>query len=391
MVRNVRLSHLLSCLYDTVLLDDLKDEMIFIMQVQKSPSMCLFTLLSFAFPNCVAAGLGSGVKPSTILEFFNSGRDVILALGATASSQMRDLSSSLGIDVAPGKAVVIDHFHHDANIAADHTAIVTSSLGKLPAVFGSNSYHSVLFKGVGLSVSRQTEVAFHAITAERTGYAGIPGEPVPEGGVLAGQALGLVSLVQGRNNARAAVIGSVEMFSNKFLAANQDNAGATLDIVLWTFQQRGVLQASPLRHRIIGSESDNEPAIYRINDMVEVAVDIMECGESGCSPFVANDIQIEFVMLDPYIRTFLSQNPQNKNGTYSTIVKVPDTYGVFKWVLTYHRLGYSWLDIVHTVPVRPFRHYEYERFIVQAYPYYASTASMMAGFFALGFLFLYSR
>lgn len=340
-------------------------------------------------PSFTVAELGSGVKPSTILEFFNEGRDVLLALDETASSQMRDLSSSLGIDVAPGNAVVIDHFHHDANIAADHTAVVSSSLAKLPAVFDSNSYSSVLFKGVGLSVSRQTEVAFHAITAERTGYAGTPGEGVPQGSVLAGQALGLVSLVQGRNNARAAVIGSVEMFSNKFLAASKDNAGATLDILLWTFHQRGVLQASPLRHRIIGG--DNEPAIYRINDMVEVAIDIMECGESGCVPFVANDIQIEFVMLDPYIRTYLSQNSTNGNGTYSTIVKVPDTYGVFKWVLTYHRLGYSWLDIVHTVPVRPFRHYEYERFIVQAYPYYASTVSMMAGFFALGFLFLYSR
>jgi oligosaccharyltransferase complex subunit beta len=41
--------------------------------------------------------------------------------------------------------------------------------------------------------------------------------------------------------------------------------------------------------------------------------------------------------------------------------------------------------------VRPFKHDEYERFIVQAYPYYASVASMMAGFLALGALFLYTK
>lgn len=33
-------------------------------------------------------------------------------------------------------------------------------------------------------------------------------------------------------------------------------------------------------------------------------------------------------------------------GTFSTVVKVPDQYGVFKWVLTYHRRGYSYIDLV---------------------------------------------
>lgn len=47
------------------------------------------------------------------------------------------------------------------------------------------------------------------------------------------------------------------------------------------------------------------------------------------------------------------------------MVKVPDQYGVFKWVLRYHRLGYSYIDMEATVPIRPFRHSEYERFILQ--------------------------
>ena len=44
-----------------------------------------------------------------------------------------------------------------------------------------------------------------------------------------------------------------------------------------------------------------------------------------------------------------------------------------------------------TVPIRPFKHNEYERFIVQAYPYYASLISMMAGFLAVGGYFLYTK
>lgn len=93
-------------------------------------------------------------------------------------------------------------------------------------------------------------------------------------------------------------------------------------------------------------------------------------------------------MLHPYLRVNLGHNG---NGTFSAAVKVPDVYGVFKWVVDYQRPGYSWVSLQHTVSVRPFRHDEYERFIPQAYPYYASVASMMAGFFAMSFFFLYSK
>jgi len=43
------------------------------------------------------------------------------------------------------------------------------------------------------------------------------------------------------------------------------------------------------------------------------------------------------------------------------------------------------------VPVRPFRHDEYERFITAAYPYYVSAASTMAAFFLLGIAVLYTK
>lgn len=125
---------------------------------------------------------------------------------------------------------------------------------------------------------------------------------------------------------------------------------------------------------------------------------------------------------------------------------MPDVYGVFKYVVDYSHRGYSYIKLTHQVrdlriesvpelyacayvaalrarlprrrktraraapklstpltlpslplhphpqvPVRPFKHNEYERFLVCAYPYYASALSMMAGFFVLGFYFLYTK
>jgi oligosaccharyltransferase complex subunit beta len=57
----------------------------------------------------------------------------------------------------------------------------------------------------------------------------------------------------------------------------------------------------------------------------------------------------------------------------------------------YKHLGYSYINFEETVPVRPYKHDEYARFLMAAYPYYASVASSMAAFFLLGFVYLYSR
>lgn len=45
----------------------------------------------------------------------------------------------------------------------------------------------------------------------------------------------------------------------------------------------------------------------------------------------------------------------------------------------------------HQVSIRPFTHSEYERFLVAAYPYYASALSVMAGFLVFCAAFLYSK
>lgn len=51
--------------------------------------------------------------------------------------------------------------------------------------------------------------------------------------------------------------------------------------------------------------------------------------------------QVEFVMLDPYVR--LALQPAG-NGTYSVTYKVPDVYGVFKYVLDYKHTGLSYVQ-----------------------------------------------
>jgi len=105
-------------------------------------------------------------------------------------------------------------------------------------------------------------------------------------------------------------------------------------------------------------------------------------------PFKANDVQLEYRMLDPYVRSTLKGDDK---GTFSTTFTLPDVYGIFTFKVEYVRKGYGFLSTISRVPVRPFRHNEYERFIGSAFPYYAGATSMLGGLFLFSFVFLYHR
>jgi oligosaccharyltransferase complex subunit beta len=74
---------------------------------------------------------------------------------------------------------------------------------------------------------------------------------------------------------------------------------------------------------------------------------------SSWGPVYLPDLQLDFTMLDPHIRTSLKQVSSSSSGTtYSASFKAPDRHGVFKFVVEYWRPGYVVLlpvDIVADV------------------------------------------
>jgi oligosaccharyltransferase complex subunit beta len=235
-----------------------------------------------------------------------------------------------------------------------------------------------------------------------TTYSADPRERVREYPQSAGKDTLLVTAIQARNNARVVFSGSLDLFSNKlFNAAVQQSGDGSKkhdrsgnedfcrELSLWAFQQRGLLRASSLTHNLVGSTNRN-PQAYRVKDNIQFSVLLEQYdGASGkWVPFTNNDVQLEFVMIDPYVRLNLRHDGK---GRYSLDFQVPDVYGVFKFRLQYHKVGWSNLDLEQQVSVHPFRHNEFERFIDVAYPYYLSTICNLVAFFIFGFVFLYNR
>lgn len=121
------------------------------------------------------------------------------------------------------------------------------------------------------------------LSASPTAYSAKPGAAVTEVN-LAGGELGLVALVQARNNARAAVVGSLHALSDAAFSAPAARNAAFLGAAgRWAFNERGVLRAGALRHRVAGGP--DAPASYRINDEVEVETTITECADGTCKPY----------------------------------------------------------------------------------------------------------
>jgi len=357
--------------------------------------LILFTPSATDFPN--------GISTRSVLDFVDEGHNVLLVGGTEMGKLLRDVSSDCNVEFDEDGTSVIDHFNFDtSDVDNDHTLLVVDPSHIAPSriIFEKPIEAPILFKGIGQDIEEDSALLFSLLSASSTSYSFAPNKEIDELHV-AGKLTSLVTALQARNNARVIFAGSLELFSDKFFNSpvqkftssgtekkyeRSGNEQFTKQIVQWLFQERGILRASNVTHHRVGEKE--APSTYTIKDDLEYSIYIEEWNGKKWVPFLSKDVQLEFRMLDPYVRVTLKGD---SNGKYSTVFKLPDVYGVFTFKVTYTRRGYGFLNSITRSPVRPFRHNEYERFIESAYPYYASSFSMMFGLFIFSLFFLYHK
>lgn len=344
---------------------------------------------------------GGSVDLAGILDFVDSAHDLIIAADSAASDLIRDIATECGVDFDEDpSAMVIDHTSYSvSNTEGDHTLIASDDFIQSDVILGSQKIEApILFQGIGHSLNPANSLVLKVLSASPSAYSANPKSILSNPPSLTGSAISLVSIMQARNNARILISGSLSVFSNRFFRSGVQKAGSSIkheksgneqfftEVSKWVFHERGHLKAVNVRHHKIGEV--HEPAMYRINDDLEYSVEIYEWSGTSWEAYVANDVQLQFYMMSPYVLKTLSSE---QKGLYSTTFKVPDVYGVFQFKVEYDRLGYTSLHLSKQIPVRPFRHNEYERFIKVAYPYYGASFSMMAGFFIFTTVYLYNK
>ncbi|KAK8558719.1 hypothetical protein V6N13_098359 [Hibiscus sabdariffa] len=344
---------------------------------------------------------GGSIDVAAIINFVDSGHDLVIAADVNASDLIREVATECGVDFDEDpSAMVIDHTGYSVSeTEGDHTLIASDDFIKSDVILGSKKITApVLFQGIGHSLNPVNSLVLKVLSASPSAYSANPKSRLSTPPSLTGSAISLVSVVQARNNARILISGSLSMFSNRFFRSGVQKAGSTTkheksgneqfltELSKWVFHERGHLKAVNVKHYKVGET--NEPALYRINDELVYSVEVYEWSGSSWEPYVADDVQVQFYMMSPYVLKTLSND---KKGLYSTSFKVPDVYGVFQFKVEYQKLGYTSLSLAKQIPVRPYRHNEYERFIPTAYPYYGAAFSTMAGFFIFSFVHLYNK
>nr|XP_027211285.1 dolichyl-diphosphooligosaccharide--protein glycosyltransferase 48 kDa subunit-like [Penaeus vannamei] len=368
------------------------------------PSLQLSRFGEYIYQNLVilAPGVeefGGALSVEAIVEFIDGSGNVLVAGSREAADLIRELVTEVGVEMDEEGAAVIDHLHYDANDDGQHTLIAAPSTGLIDSdvMVGSNSQVPLLYRGTGLITDADNPLVLPVLRAPSTAYCYNPTQSITDYPHATGQNMLLVAALQARNNARVVVSGSLEFFSDAFIMASvqtpqgkfyerSGNGKVVEALSRWVFREEGVLRVVSIEHHLQG---DSQPPVaYTIKEDVEYKIKVERLVNGSWKPFMADDVQMEFVRIDPFIRLTMTPSPE---GVFSVKFTVPDVYGVYQFKVEYNRVGFTRLYSSTQVSVRPFTHREYERFIECAYPYYASAFSMMFGVWLFSMVFLHHK
>ncbi|CEP19582.1 hypothetical protein [Parasitella parasitica] len=340
----------------------------------------LFNHIIHFAPKSSNLGQHPALNNIQLVDFVKKGGNILAASNTAASDNMRALAAEFDIEL--DSDAVFDH----TNYVDTHDKIATKKfVGPSSIIDATQIDAPVLYSGTGLKVG-QLPLSTAIMAAGSDAFLAESYDKRTK----AEDTVTLAGTLQSRNSARVAFVGSINVFSDEYLTASVDigsdklykksgNEEFVKQLTQWTFQEKSVLKVVGHTHH---KQNETEQLDwYRVKDDITYHVDISEYKDDQWVPYHANDIQLEIIMLDPYIRTTLQEIPTDtKYGRFEANIKLPDVYGVFTLRVNYKRAGLSYVLAEDQVSIRPFRHNEYPRFLTAAYPYYASTGSMIIGF-----------
>ncbi|TMW43383.1 hypothetical protein DOY81_011536 [Sarcophaga bullata] len=269
---------------------------------------------------------GGEVSVEKLAQFVDDGGNVLVAGSEQSGDALREFASECGFEIDEEGASVIDHLHYDVSDKGDHTTILTAPNGAKP----------LLYRGTGLLADKENSLVLQLLTAESTSYKLMnPEQAIKDYPHAIGRNTLLIAALQARNNARVVFSGSLHFFSDEAFTnavtyaqtgehfEQSGNRDAATAISKWVFGETGRLRVASVKHHLEGETLPPEQA-YTITDPVVYSITIEELVEDKWQPFNANDVQLEFVRIDPFVRTTLKHV---SGGRYEAKFKIPDVYG----------------------------------------------------------------
>lgn len=114
------------------------------------------------------------------------------------------------------------------------------------------------------------------------------------------------------------------MCSDEFFAFYvSDNKRFCFEMLDWVLQESGVLRVNKVWHQKAGTQDEDltsVPENYFIEDVIDYKLSIDQKVNGKWVPFQARDMQLDFVMLEPYLRNDLKMV---EPGVFVTTFRTP--------------------------------------------------------------------
>lgn len=346
-----------------------------------------------------AKSLGSKLNAQRLLKFFDKGGN-ILAITNSASSpeSLREFLNELEISISPRGYKAVDHFNYNKDQGGVKHDVINAKAIEGNSVVSSDL--QFLYKGGAAYLGNSNPHVVPIAHGSKTSYA----YEVNDDSLalttpwVSGSQTYLLAGFQGNNNARVAWSGSSALFSNEYFELADSNREVARQVSQWAFQEKGILKIEYAEHEPVSESREwsttSSHALYHVREIVSYTAAISEWDGESWKPYVADDLQMEFVMLDPYYRLNLGK-PVKETETaavYNVSFEVPDQHGIFTFKLDYFRSGKSFLQDHQTVTVRHRANDEWPRSweITNSWVYLSSFVTVVACWLVFVVLYLYT-
>lgn len=286
-----------------------------------------------------------------LLDFFNDGGDIFAITSPDAVAEpVRLFLNELGIYPSPKDTKLVDYFQETPNVVKLSSGEVQNVF-----VFESDTETDLIFEDSSVVLLDNREQIVPILAAPRTSFTvGKSSEPWASGS----QGF-LIAGFQSLKNSRVGWIGCTEFLKNH---NKGDNGDFIQEFLKWNFREKGFIKIVKSSH----SHSDGTPyeiLPYKIKDTVTYEIGVSEWNGEKWVPFLADDLQFELKMIDPYYRLPLVPLKEDEETQYYTTGEfpLPDHHGVFTFQVDYKRLGVSFVSASDVRAIRHLAHDEYPR------------------------------
>jgi len=356
-------------------------------------------------------GFGRDGTANALLDFVDANRTLIMTASPNAGALFRSLAEGIGLELDEAGTVLLDHVRaahrSGAGQATEGSRIFlvdpkpcpSLDLGAtLPYWEKEMPQRPLLFaNATGSLVAPKQDLLRPVLCAPATSYSYEDGQVVETDEDAAPFTIGteavLVAALHGRYGGRVLYIASTEALQDRLMSGEHGNRVYFEDLFTWALGERGILRITRAEHRHVPQGNERPRSTpYRVGDRLRFELCVEEWdgrqSQQRWRPWLGgNEPQLEWVMLDPYVRTSLRAT--NDQGCYATEFDTPSKHGLFKFRIEHFRDGYTPLLLSQVVPIRPYWHNEYPRMLVRAYPYYAALFSTMMVFWIMAYAVLW--